>query len=157
MKVALLNIKTLCTDILKLNRGSMPKIKRVGVTFPPDLLKDFDEMIRAIGYENRSKAVQDAVRMFVAEKKLLQDETGDRAGLLMMLYNHEVTGLESALTHVQHDFAHLICSTMHIHLTETDCLEAIAVRGKAAEVRKLRDQLAAKKGVKLLKVMVLSI
>jgi len=41
----------------------MPKIKRVGVTFPPDLLKDFDEVIDAMGYENRSKAVQDAVRM----------------------------------------------------------------------------------------------
>ena len=135
----------------------MPKIKRVGVTFPPDLLKDFDETIGTMGYENRSKAVQDAVRMFVAERKLLQNETGNQAGLLMMLYDHEARGLESALTHVQHDFAHIIYSTMHIHLTETDCLEAIAVKGNVAEVRKLRDQLATKKGVKLLKVMVFSV
>jgi len=135
----------------------MPKIKRVGVTFPPDLLKDFDEIIGTMGYENRSKAVQDAVRMFLAERKLLQNETGNQAGLLMVLYNHEARGLESALTHVQHHFAHIICSTMHIHLTETDCLEAIAVKGNAVEVRKLQDQLAAKKGVKLLKVMVLTV
>jgi CopG family nickel-responsive transcriptional regulator len=135
----------------------MPEIKRVGVTFPPELLKDFDETIKATGYGNRSKAVQDAVRMFVAEKKLLQDTMGNRAGFLMMLYNHEVTGLETILTDVQHDFAQVICSTMHIHLTETDCLEAIAVRGKAAEVKKLRDKLAARKGVKLLKEIVVSI
>jgi CopG family nickel-responsive transcriptional regulator len=134
----------------------MPKIKRVGVTFPPDLLEDFDEIIGAMGYENRSKAVQDAVRMFVAERNLLQNETGDQAGLMMMLYDHEVGGLENALTHVQHHFAHIICSTMHIHLSEKDCLEAIAVKGKAGDVRKLRDQLAAKKGVKLLKVTVFS-
>jgi CopG family nickel-responsive transcriptional regulator len=95
--------------------------------------------------------------MFVAERKLLQNETGDQAGLLMMLYDHEAAGLESALTHVQHRFAHIICSTMHIHLNETDCLEAIAVKGNAAEVRKLRDQLVAKKGVKLIKIMVLSV
>ena len=135
----------------------MPKIKRAGVTFPPDLLKDFDEIVGTMGYENRSKAVQDAVRMFVAERKLLQNEAGDQAGLMMLLYDHEARGLESALTHAQHHFAHVICSTMHIHLSETDCLEAIAVKGNAAEVRKLRDQLAAKKGVKLLKIMVFSV
>ncbi|MGD0979055.1 MAG: nickel-responsive transcriptional regulator NikR [Candidatus Bathyarchaeia archaeon] len=135
----------------------MPKIKRVGVTFPPDLLKDFDHILGTMGYENRSKAVQDAVRMFVAEKNLLQNETGDQAGLMMMLYDHEVGGLENALTHVQHHFAHIICSTMHIHLSETDCLEAIAVKGKADDIRKLRDHLAAKKGVKLLKVTVFSV
>jgi len=135
----------------------MTKIKRVGVTFPPDLLEDFDQIIGTMGYENRSKAVQDAVRMFVAERNLLQNETGDQAGLMMMLYDHEVGGLENALTHVQHHFAQIICSTMHIHLSETDCLEAIAVKGKAGDIRKLRDHLAAKKGVKLLKVTVFSL
>ncbi|MGC9345919.1 MAG: CopG family ribbon-helix-helix protein, partial [Candidatus Bathyarchaeales archaeon] len=63
----------------------MARIIRVGVTFPPDLLKDFDEIIRKMGYENRSKAVQDAVRMFVSEKKWLQEEKGMHAGVLMML------------------------------------------------------------------------
>ena len=135
----------------------MPKIKRAGVTFPPDLLKDFDEIVETMGYQNRSKAIQDAVRMFVAERKMIQKETKDQAGLMMMLYDHEARGLESVLTHVQHHFANVICSSMHIHLNETDCLEAIAVKGKAAEVRKLRDQLATKKGVKLYKVMVFSV
>lgn len=46
----------------------MTKITRAGVTFPPDLLKDFDEIIAKIGYESRSKAIQDAVRLFVLEK-----------------------------------------------------------------------------------------
>lgn len=132
----------------------MPKIKRVGVTFPPELLKDFDEIIETMGYKNRSKAIQDAVRMFVAERNLLRNETGDQAGLMMILYDHEVGGLENALTHVQHKFAHTICSTMHIHLSQTDCLEAIAVKGKADDIRKLRDSLVSKKGVKLFKVTV---
>jgi CopG family nickel-responsive transcriptional regulator len=135
----------------------MTKIIRVGVTFPPNLLKDFDKIINKMGYENRSKAVQDAVRMFVSERKWLQEERGNRAGVLMMFYDHEVRGLESALTDVQHHHANIICSTMHIHLSERDCLEAIAVKGDAAEVRRLSDELAAKRGVKMLKTMVISI
>jgi CopG family nickel-responsive transcriptional regulator len=135
----------------------MTKIIRVGVTFPPDLLKDFDKIINKMGYENRSKAVQDAVRMFVSERKWLQEERGTQAGVLMMFYDHEVRGLESALTDIQHHHANIICSTMHIHLSERDCLEAIAVKGDAAEVRRLSDELAAKRGVKILKAMLISI
>jgi len=134
----------------------MTKITRVGVTFPPDLLRDFDEVIRKMGYENRSKAVQDAVRMFVSEKKRLQEERDIQAGVLMMLYDHEVRGLESALTDIQHHYINVICSTMHIHLSKKDCLEAIAVRGDVAEIRKLSDELTAKRGVKILKAMLVS-
>jgi len=135
----------------------MTKIVRVGVTFPPDLLKDFDQIIRKIGYENRSKAVQDAVRLFVSEKKWLQEEKGMQVGVLMMLYDHEVKELESSLTHIQHRYASIICSTMHIHLSERDCLEAIAVKGDAVDVRHLSDELSAKRGVKMLKTMLISI
>ena len=135
----------------------MTSIVRVGVTFPPDLLEDFDEIISKMGYESRSKAVQEAVRMFVSERKLLQEEKGVHSGVLMMLYDHEIRGLEGLLTHVQHHYAHVICSTMHIHLSERDCLEAIAVKGDAAEIRRLSDELAAKRGVKLLKTMLVSI
>ncbi len=135
----------------------MAKIIRVGVTFPPELLKDFDEVIGMMGYGNRSKAVQDAVRIFVSEKKSLQKESGSQAGVLMILYNHETKGLESALTHIQHHYARIICSTMHIHLGERDCLEAIAVKGDGIEIRNLSDELASKKGVKLSRTMVVHV
>jgi len=135
----------------------MTKIIRVGVTFPPDLLKDFDEIIDKMSYENRSKAVQDAVRMFVSERKWLQEERGTQAGVLMMLYDHDVKGLESALTDAQHHYAKIIYSTMHIHLSERECLQAIAVKGDAAEIRKLSDELSSKRGVKILKTMLVSV
>ena len=135
----------------------MARIVRVGVTFPPELLKDFDEIILKMGYGNRSKAVQDAVRLFVSERRWLQEKKGIHAGVLMMLYDHEVKGLESTLTHIQHHFPHVICSTMHIHLSERDCLEAIAVKGDAAEIRKLSDELAAKRGVKILRTMLVPV
>ncbi|MEM3703236.1 MAG: nickel-responsive transcriptional regulator NikR [Candidatus Bathyarchaeia archaeon] len=135
----------------------MTKIVRVSVTFPKELLKDFDEVICKMGYENRSKAVQDAVRFFVSERKWLQEEKGLQAGVLMLLYDHEVRGLEDVLTDVQHRYANLISSTMHIHLTERECLEAIAVKGDAAEIRRLSDELASKRGVKLIKTMIVSL
>ena len=135
----------------------MTKITRVGVTFPPELLKEFDEITRNMGYESRSKAIQDAVRLFVSERKWLKEEKANQTGVLLMVYNHEVRGLETDLTETQHHHSDLISSTMHIHLNETDCLEAIAVKGKASEIRHLSDELATRKGVKILKAMIVNV
>jgi CopG family nickel-responsive transcriptional regulator len=135
----------------------MARIVRVGVTFPPDLLKEFDEIINKMGYESRSKAIQDAVRLYVSEKKWLREEKADQTGVLLMVYDHEVKGLESDLTETQHHHTRLISSTLHIHLSERDCLEAIAVKGKASEIRQLSDALTTKRGVKILKEMIVSV
>jgi len=134
----------------------MTRIIRVGVTFPPELLKDFDDLIKKMGYENRSKAVQDAVRLFVSERKWLQEEKGVKAGILLLLYDHEARGLTSALTDIQHHYLNVICSTMHIHLSERDCLEAIAVRGEVSDIRRLNDELASKRGVKMVKTVLVA-
>ena len=136
----------------------MSKITRVGVTFPPELLKDFDAIISKMGYESRSKAIQDAVRLFVSERKWLQqDAHAVQTGVLLMVYDHEARGLESELTEIQHHHAELVSSSLHLHISERDCLEAIAVKGKASEIRHLSDELATKRGVKILKPVIVSV
>ena len=136
----------------------MTKITRVGVTFPPDLLKEFDQIIAKMGYESRSKAIQDAVSHFVSERKWLQEaEDSEQTGVLLMIYDHEARGLDSELTETQHHHTSLISSTLHVHIGERDCLEAIAVRGKASEIRKLSEELTTKKGVKILKPLIVAI
>ena len=135
----------------------MSKIVRVGVTFPPDLLKDFDHITEKMGYESRSKAIQDAVRLFVSERKWLKEEDSNQTGVILMVYDHDTRGLESDLTDSQHHHQDLITSTMHIHLGEHDCLEVIAVKGRGSEIRHLSDDLATRRGVKILKSMIVTV
>ncbi len=135
----------------------MSKITRIGVTIPPELLKDFDEIIDKMGYESRSKAIQDAVRLYVSERKWVKEEDAQQTGVLLMVYDHGTRGLESDLTEEQHHHAELVSSTMHIHIGEHDCLEVIAVKGKGSEIRHLSDHLASRRGVKILKSMIVSL
>ena len=135
----------------------MTRIVRLGVTIPPDLLNDFDRTIRKARYGNRSKAVQDAMRLFISERKLLQDEIGMYAGVLMMLFDHNVRELESILTHIQHHYTDVISSTLHIHLGEKGCLEVITVKGDIDKIRKLNDELMTEKGVKTSRTMLVSV
>ena len=134
----------------------MTKIVRVGVTFPPELLKDLDEIIDDIGYESRSKAIQDAVTSFVTEQKLLKKEKGKKAGVLVMVYDHDVKGLEDELIEAQHHHRNVINSVLHVHLSEQECLEAVAVKGDAEDIRKLAQELATRKGVKQVRSTIVS-
>jgi CopG family nickel-responsive transcriptional regulator len=110
-----------------------------------------------MGYESRSKAIQDAVRLYVSERKWLQEEDAVQTGIILMVFDHEVKGLETQLTETQHHYSSLITSTMHIHISKRDCLEAIAVKGKASQIRELSDELTTRRGVKILKTTIVTV
>jgi CopG family transcriptional regulator, nickel-responsive regulator len=135
----------------------MSKVVRIGVTIPPELLKDFDEITEKMGYASRSKAIQDAVMLYVSERKWLKEQDAVQTGIILMVYDHDVKGLESELTETQHEHSSLITSTMHIHISERDCLEAIAVKGKASEIHHLSDELTTRRGVKILKTTIVTV
>jgi CopG family nickel-responsive transcriptional regulator len=134
----------------------MTKIVRVGVTFPPELLKELDEIIEDMAYESRSKAIQDAVSSFITEQRLLRNEQGTKAGVLVMVYDHDIKGLEDDLIESQHNHRNIINSVLHVHLSDKECLEAVAVKGEAEDIRKLAQELATRKGVKQVRSTIVS-
>ena len=134
----------------------MTKIVRVGVTFPPELLKNLDKVTEEMGYESRSKAIQDAVSSFITDQRLLHEQKGKKAGVLVMVYDHEVKGLEDDLIESQHHHRDVINSVLHVHLSDKECLEAVAVKGEAEDIRKLAQELATRKGVKQVRSTIVS-
>jgi CopG family nickel-responsive transcriptional regulator len=134
----------------------MTKIVRVGVTFPPELLKDLDNVAEEMGYESRSKAIQDAVSSFITDQRLLHEQKGKKAGVLVMVYDHDVKGLEDDLIESQHHHRDVINSVLHVHLSDRECLEAVAVKGEAEDIRKLAQELATRKGVKQVRSTIVS-
>jgi CopG family nickel-responsive transcriptional regulator len=93
----------------------------------------------------------------VSERKWVQaDKNSIQTGMLLMVYDHEARNLEANLTEAQHKHPAVVSSTLHIHISERYCLESIAVKGKISEIRELSDQLATKRGVKILKTIILT-
>jgi len=133
------------------------KVTRFSVSLPPPLMKKLDETWRSMRYEDRSKAIHDAVRSFISEFEWMKKETGRIVGAILVLYYLDKRNLLDEMTRIQHHFKNVISSTTHIHLEENECLEMIAVRGSAKEVRDLAQALMAKKGVKQVKVAALAI
>ncbi|MCP8307505.1 MAG: nickel-responsive transcriptional regulator NikR [archaeon] len=130
-------------------------VSRISISLPPDLLDEFDKIIKQMGYD-RSKAIQISIRNFLTENKWMHEEKGIVMGALAMIYDHEVKGLEESLTDAQHLYSDIISSSMHIHLDERNCLEIIAVKGKVESIRDLTQELMSKRGVKQIRLAIVT-
>lgn len=127
------------------------KVTRISISLPPDLLESFDEMTKKAGYRERSRAVQKAMRNFISEQEWVEGE-GAGSGVIQMIYDHHVRGLEHTLTDIQHKFRGIVASTLHVHLNEENCLLAIVVRGDAAQIRDMSRRFTKLRGVKQLRI-----
>lgn len=125
----------------------MTEMVRFGVSMSSKLLKEFDRLIKELGFSNRSEAIRNLIRERLVQKewKLSDEET---IGTITIVYSHEVRELTERLTELQHHFHRQIISMMHIHLDKHNCLEIIAVKGKGKDIKKIADQLLSTKGIK---------
>jgi len=130
-------------------------VSRISISLPPNLLDEFDRVIKQMGYD-RSKAIQASIRNFLTENKWMHEEKGIVMGALVMIYDHEVKGLEESLTDTEHLYSSIISSSMHIHLDERNCLEIIAVKGKVESIRDLTQELMRKRGVKQIRLAIVT-
>ena len=122
-------------------------VSRFSISMDGDLVRQLDDMVRTKGYSNRSQAVADMVRDRLVDHFA---DSGDReiAGTITLVYDHHKRNVQSLLTETQHDHSALIIATLHVHLDHDNCLEVLAVRGRAADVQHVADALIGAKGVK---------
>ena len=145
------SVRTFCTistrtiTIPELMKTSLAE--RFSVSIPPKLLGKFDQLVREKGYKNRSLAIADLMRAGLVEHHQ-QIGSEEIAGTITLVYDHHKQHVQSALTDIQHDHHDAIVSTLHVHLDHHNCLEVLVVRGKAAQIKKIADELLTAKGVK---------
>ena len=130
-------------------------VERFSISAPPELIKEFDSTVESLG-QDRSKAIQQAMRLFLSEHNWAKGE-GKCAGAVVLIYDHEVHDAEEELTDLQHHYRDVINSGLHIHIDERTCLEIIAVNGRIGAVKELIDRLATCKGVMQLKHTIIGI
>ena len=133
----------LCYDF---NINNTMNVKRFGVSLEENLLVKLDALVKKQKFPNRSQAIR-----FLIQKKLVEEEwDNDKvvAGVIVLVYDHHKRELQNKSTSLQHDYFDLILSVQHVHLDHNNCLETIAVKGKARKLKELADKLIAIKGIK---------
>ncbi|UCE98689.1 MAG: nickel-responsive transcriptional regulator NikR [Planctomycetota bacterium] len=126
----------------------MKGIERVGVSLDKKLLSMFDELISQQGYQSRSEAIRDLIRQQLSNKRLSNPKMKAVAAVFLV-YDHHTTKLMEKLTALQHSHILQTISSIHIHLSEHDCLEVVVLRGRVGEINKVAENIISVKGVKL--------
>ncbi|EZQ04869.1 MULTISPECIES: CopG family ribbon-helix-helix protein [Acidianus] len=117
-------------------------VEKISVSLPIELSKDLENYMKNCQIRDRSKVFQMAIRNFLDENSV---ENREVIGILSVIYNAQAT---LDITEAQHKDLISVISTMHIHINEEDCMEAIAVKGKKDEVVKLSSHISSIRGVK---------
>jgi len=122
------------------------QLKRFGVSLEQDLYSELDRLVQKHAFPNRSQAIRFLIKKYSVEDEW--DGNQEVAGAVVLVYDHHKRDLQTKSTDVQHNFHHLILSVQHVHLDHHNCLETIAVKGKAKDLKNLANSLIAIKGVK---------
>lgn len=119
-------------------------MQRITVTLDDDLV----EAIDSLGYGNRSEAVRDLARAGLHQLAAERAATGRCAAAFAYVYDHHRRDLPDRLTGAFHDHHDLSVATMHVHLDHDTCMEIAVLRGEAARVRRFAEDVAAERGVR---------
>jgi len=126
-------------------RKETEQLIRFGVAVPENLLVCFDERLEAAGLPNRSEALRQLIREYVAQDTW--QSGGSVYGTITLSYNHHANDATSRLTELQHDFGDIIVCTTHVHADHDHCIEVLIVRGEADRVKGLLTSLRALKAM----------
>ena len=123
----------------------MMKVVRFGVSVEKDVLQILDNYIKDNRFPNRSQAIRHLIQGLEVQKQWNANEVV--GGSITLLFDHHKRELLDKITKVQHNFHHVILCSQHIHLDHDNCMEIIAVKGKASVLKDLADQLTGIKGI----------
>ena len=123
-------------------------MERITDSLDNELAAEFDRLIAARGYKNRSEAVRDLLRSHLEAARHGEGEAGHCVANLSYVYNHHERDLAERLTVLQHGQHDLTVATLHAHLDHENCLESVILRGATPAVRAFADALIAERGVR---------
>jgi CopG family nickel-responsive transcriptional regulator len=131
-------------------------VRRFSVSLPPTLIEEFDETWQNMRYNNRSKAVHDAIRSFMSEVRWMQNESGVGVGVLIVLRYLDRTSVVEEVSADRQEFKGIITSIHQRYFEENKMLEVIGVEGKVGKIKQLTQEIMAKKGVKQVKTSIIA-
>lgn len=120
-------------------------VTRFGVSLEEELLKALDEFVDENQFSNRSQAIRHLVEKNLVEKKWKCDNVV--AGAITLVYQQERNDIRIRLAEIQAGYRDVILSVQFHYLTETNCLEIVAVKGPSHRLTELSDKLISIRGM----------
>jgi CopG family nickel-responsive transcriptional regulator len=81
-------------------------------------------------------------------EQIWEDPDAEAAGVLTIVYDHHQRDLTQQMLDIQHNAVVQVVATTHVHLDHHNCLEAIILRGRPADIEEMRLMIGGLRGVR---------
>jgi CopG family nickel-responsive transcriptional regulator len=120
-------------------------VTRFGVSLEEELLKALDEFAEENSFPNRSQAIRYLVEKNLVEKKWKCDNLV--AGAITLVYPFTQKEIYSRSAAIQHEFRDVIMAAQSFHISESNYMEIVAVKGTSRRLTAFSDKLNSIKGI----------
>ncbi len=126
-------------------------MERFTISLDESLASDFDALIDAVGYQNRSEAVRDLIRQALERARAesaARPAPRHSIAVLSYVYQHQERELSERIAAAKHAHHDIVRASMQMPLDHHDTLEAMFLAGRSDAVRGFANQLTAQGGVR---------
>ena len=126
--------------------GRSQPVSRISISLPEKLLRDLDRMVKARGFDSRSRAINEMLHNTLLEHK---NDLGDdvMVGIVALFYDNSVPGLQKQLADLQVRYIDEVISSLHVHLMNNQTMEVVLVQGPARTLQIITDEMTSRRGV----------
>jgi len=123
-------------------------MQRVTITADDELVRDVDDLMDKRGYQNRSEAMRDLIRLGLKQWAMDEHSMVHCVGVLSYVYDHNARDLARRLTNTFHHSHNLVISSLHVHLDADMCLEISVLKGDLATIQHFAERVIAERSVR---------
>ncbi|MFZ4708782.1 MAG: nickel-responsive transcriptional regulator NikR [Zwartia sp.] len=123
-------------------------MERITISLDESLAQEFDALISAKSYKNRSEAMRDILREYVETNRIAQARAPDCVANVSYVYNHHEREMAKRLNDIQHAHHDLTIASMHAHLDHEFCVETLLLKGPTKQVQSYAQEVLAERGVR---------
>lgn len=120
-------------------------IVRFGVSMEKELLDALDHYALKNSFPNRSQAIRHLISENTVQEKWIKTKKWQEP--LPSCTTTTNSQISHTLNHIQHDYHSIILSNLHFHIDHHNCMEIIAVKGRAGVLRELAEKIISTKGI----------
>ncbi len=129
----------------------MSQMTVVSITLPNELLRRFDQFVKARGYYSRSEAFRDALRSLLTETEIAKLEGGRVAATMMITCEYARRDVDLRMSEMRHEFDDIVVENFHRHIEQQYCLEVFIAEGNYQRVLELISRIRGIRGIQEVK------
>jgi CopG family nickel-responsive transcriptional regulator len=124
----------------------------VSLSFPESMMKEMDDLQKALGFTGRSELVRASIRLLIQDVKEKNALAGKGSAVIVLTHTEEN---EAPVTRIKHRYDDIVRTHIHNKITKNNCVEMFLLEGSTHEVATMAKEFQREEGIRSVKLIVL--